>query len=72
MFKAIVLACQIANPTICTQVSDDSYRYRSFGECAARAEAIKNAIPSALSGFKAVAWRCDKRPPELIIKGVDA
>ena len=72
MFKAIVLACQIANPTICTEVSDDSYRYRSFGECTLRAEAIKKAIPSALSGFKAVAWRCDKETPQLIKQGVDA
>ena len=72
MFKVIVLACQIANPTICTEISDETFRYRTFGECAQRAETIKNAVPSALTGFKAVAWRCDKRPPELIIKGVDA
>jgi hypothetical protein len=71
MFKAIVLACQIANPEICTEISDETFRYKTFGECALRAEAIKNAIPSALTGFKAVAWRCDKRPSKLI-KGVDA
>lgn len=70
MFKAIVLACQISNPTNCTEISDETFRYTTFGECVYRAETIKKAIPKILTGFKAVAWRCDKRPPKLI-KGVD-
>jgi hypothetical protein len=61
MFRAIVLACQITHPTNCTQISDDGYINQTFGECSVRVETIATRLPRVLSGFKVVAWRCEKK-----------
>ena len=61
MFKVIVLACSVFNPTECYEYSNTRGAYASYELCAARAEEMREAILELNEGReRPQAFRCVK------------
>lgn len=60
MFKAIVLACQIANPDSCIEFHDVRGPYETLEQCKTRALEISKDIGTDLPFLMPKAWRCPK------------
>jgi hypothetical protein len=62
MFKAIVLACAIANPTDCVEFHDVRGPYMTQEECEERAFEMARDIGEKFNDVMAKAWRCKPLP----------
>ena len=61
MFKVLVLACSVFNPTECYEYSNTRGAYPSYELCAERAEEMREAILEINEGReKPQAFRCVK------------
>jgi hypothetical protein len=58
MFKAIVLACAIANPTDCIEFHDTRGPYASQAKCEERAMAMGRDIGEMAHGLMPISWKC--------------
>jgi hypothetical protein len=58
MFKAIVLACAIANPTDCIEFHDIRGPYASQAKCEERAMEMARDIGEMAHGLMPISWKC--------------
>lgn len=58
MFKAIVLACAIANPELCIEFHDTRGPYETREECKARAMEMSRDVGDDLPYLMPTKWRC--------------
>ena len=68
MFKAIVLACSIANPTYCLEWHDVRGPYETQQQCKERAMEMSRAIGERLP-LMPKAWRCQVLKPGMLTNG---
>jgi hypothetical protein len=61
MFKALVMACMIANPTDCYEFENTRHPLLTFEACKARAIEKANDINEGLP-MKAISWKCQPIP----------
>lgn len=57
MYKALVMACYIANPTECFEFENTRHPLQTYEACQARAMEMANDIAERLP-MKPVAWKC--------------
>ena len=62
MFKALVLACMIFQPTECWQLEDQLGPYRSYERCEKRALEMGSAVHIHMKGYRPVSWKCQALP----------
>ena len=58
MFKAIVLACAIANPTDCIEFHDTRGPYADINKCEERAMEMGRDIGEMTHGLMPISWKC--------------
>ena len=58
MWKAIVLACYIANPTQCIEFEDTRERLTTKEQCVQRTFEMRKDISEMLTEMKPIAYRC--------------
>tara|TARA_R100001460_G_scaffold25883_1_gene52149 strand:+ start:2815 stop:3024 length:210 start_codon:yes stop_codon:yes gene_type:complete len=60
MFKCLVIACLISNPSYCQVLENTEYPvvYKTYDECKVRAMEIASQIPIFLRGYRATKWKC--------------
>ena len=68
MFKAIVLACSIVNPTDCLEFHDIRGPYETQQQCKARAMEMAQQIGERLE-LMPKAWRCQVLKPGMLTNG---
>ena len=59
MFKVLVVACMVTNPTQCMFIENTQYPvvYETFEACKARALEIGSEVPEYMHGYRAITWR---------------
>ena len=57
MFKALVMACMIANPTDCYEFENTRHPLLTYESCKARTIEMANDI-NRMTQYKAIAWKC--------------
>lgn len=62
MFQAIVLVCQIYNPTYCITLEDQRGPYSSESKCEARALKMSRDVHIHMKGYKPTKWICRGLP----------
>lgn len=60
MFKALVVACAIANPKICITFEDTMYKLNTEEQCMARVYEMRKDISENLTHMKAMMYKCIK------------
>jgi len=58
MFKAIVLACSILDPTQCIEFHDMRGPYPDTKQCEQRAMVMSRDIGEMAHGLMPISWRC--------------
>jgi hypothetical protein len=58
MFKAILLACAIADPTQCIEFHDIRGPYFTHKECKSRALEMGRDVGEMANGLMPISWRC--------------
>ena len=62
MFQAIILACQIYNPTYCVTLEDQRGPYDTKLRCEMRALKMSRDVHIYMKGYKPIKWVCRGLP----------
>ncbi len=58
MFKALVVACAIANPKMCITFEDTMYKLDTEQQCIERVYEMRKDIAQELKDMKAIMYKC--------------
>ena len=62
MYKCLVIACLISNPSYCQVLENTEYPvvYETFNACKARALEIASQVPIYFKNYRATKWKCSR------------